>query len=327
MRHPAIKLLSKGGIVTVLVVLINVGAVYLLRSNTRWDSFYWVAFDKQERLASLTRPKIVFVGGSALVFALNSQLVDDHFPGYDVANMGFQAGTGLRYPITQAKAYLNPGDVLVIVPEYDYFYFLFNSSPNAEALYLMLMVYPGNIRFISHPSELEALVVQHTKKASTLMPRLLFDTLGEDFGCSDVETTYCRTSVNEYGDIVTGFDADKSYVAESYPQYQLYMTYDQESTDYLNALYEELSQKDVLVIIIPPPVALSNYEFRGFQYDAVYEDITGNTPIPFLASPSDHVYPDNYFYDTHYHLLPDYRDMYTQAVIGYLDEVITPLEP
>jgi len=328
-RHPAIKLLSKGVAVIVLMILINIGAVYLFKNTIRSDSFFWVTNDKQDRLASLTEPKIVFVGGSGLLFAIDSQMVDEHFPGYDVVNMGVPAGNGLRYLITEARAYLNPGDVLVIVPEYEHMYTLFNSSPTVQNLYFTLMLHPSNLRFITHPAQVEAIVVQHTKLANSLMLRVLFDTPEEAYGCTSGfgVTVYCRTSVNEYGDIVTGFDEDRFFVPEPLSYDEQYWIYDQGSTVYLNALYEELNRKDVLVVIIPPPVAVSTYEVRQSVYEAAIATLREETSIPILANLEDYVYPDNYFYDTHYHLAPDYRDMHTESIITHLDEVIPPLEP
>ena len=82
---------------------------------------YASIYDKHERLAAIDSSRLIFVGGSGIALGLDSELVEAETD-FAVINMGVNAGFGLRYMLDEVTPMLGSGDVVVIAPEYEYFY-------------------------------------------------------------------------------------------------------------------------------------------------------------------------------------------------------------
>ena len=83
--------------------------------------------DKMEMIESAHGPKIVFVGGSNLAFGLDSARVEAE-TGYTVVNMGMGFNMGLRFMLDLVEPRIGADDVVVLVPEYNLFFGLFDGD-------------------------------------------------------------------------------------------------------------------------------------------------------------------------------------------------------
>ncbi|HEY8278685.1 MAG TPA: hypothetical protein VIH99_03630 [Bdellovibrionota bacterium] len=64
------------------------------------------------------KPKILFLGGSATLMGLNAEQVSREL-GRPAFNMAKHAGLGLNFYLTEASSVARPGDVIVLIPEYE----------------------------------------------------------------------------------------------------------------------------------------------------------------------------------------------------------------
>ena len=76
---------------------------------------------KDSLLTNVKSPRIIFVGGSNLVFGLNSQIVKDSLK-MNPINAGLAASIGLIYMMDDVLPYIRPGDVVVLAPEYQNYF-------------------------------------------------------------------------------------------------------------------------------------------------------------------------------------------------------------
>ena len=74
-----------------------------------------------EKIKKCNCNKIVLIAGSNAGFGFNSDLLSNDF-GIPVFNTGTHAGLGLRLQIELFKEYINAGDIVVLLPEYEQFY-------------------------------------------------------------------------------------------------------------------------------------------------------------------------------------------------------------
>jgi hypothetical protein len=81
------------------------------------ESFYAVHVDKVARLNSLKSPKLVLVGGSNLSFGIDTPRLEREL-GLPVANMGLNAGFGVRCMVNTIRPCLKPGDTVLLCIEY-----------------------------------------------------------------------------------------------------------------------------------------------------------------------------------------------------------------
>ena len=144
------KKLPGAFLIASFLMLITV-VVIIRQKPVDYSGYAAAIIDKMQILADAGSPKIVFIGGSSLAFGLDSQEIEKN-TGITVVNMGLHANLGLRFMTEQVKEYLAPGDIVVISPEYEYFY---DNSLNGEGEYLLetLRLYPGGIKYITSPKQ------------------------------------------------------------------------------------------------------------------------------------------------------------------------------
>src|SRR5687768_14997237 len=85
------------------------------------DNYLVAVLEKDRLIRKTPSPKIILVGGSNLAFGIDSKMMQDSLR-MPVVNMGLYAKLGLKYMLAQVQPYIGPGDVVVVVPEYDQFY-------------------------------------------------------------------------------------------------------------------------------------------------------------------------------------------------------------
>ena len=81
------------------------------------DHYAAATGDKRRRLEGCAQPRIVFVGGSSVAFGFDSRVAVRE--GFNPVNMGHNRSLGLRFMLGQVRAELQPGDLVVVSPEYE----------------------------------------------------------------------------------------------------------------------------------------------------------------------------------------------------------------
>ena len=85
-------------------------------SGTYYDTFQ----DKYDRLLSLKdEKKMVLFSGSSTRFGYDSELLAEAFPDYEIVNMGVFAYTNAMPQMELILQCMNPGDILIHMPEFD----------------------------------------------------------------------------------------------------------------------------------------------------------------------------------------------------------------
>jgi len=95
--------------------------------STAWS--YEINQKKLQRAASIGKPKLLLVGGSATLFGVQAELIEKTLD-YPTVNMGTHAGLGLAYMLHLVKQVAWPGDTVVLAFEYNtYGYGLVRRDP------------------------------------------------------------------------------------------------------------------------------------------------------------------------------------------------------
>jgi hypothetical protein len=74
--------------------------------------------DKRVMLDATPAPRVILVGGSNLMFGVDSAVLEQSL-GIPVVNMGVFGGLGLLAPLDVILPHVRPGDTVVLVPEYE----------------------------------------------------------------------------------------------------------------------------------------------------------------------------------------------------------------
>lgn len=281
-----LRLLTK---VTLIAALLAVayGAVWLLPVKSQ--VVYATVLDKHQRLHTTKAPRMIFAGGSGVALGLDSELIEQslHVP---VINMGVNAGFGLRYMLAEIEPELQAHDVVVIVPEYEHFYG--SGVDGNQNLLWALRLDPAAIKRLPLEQLLHLLgelpAFMQTRIQEVLSPR--------------VDSIYNRSAFNEHGDFVNHLQLASAPIIP----YAIAGDggFNEEALAALNQFDQHARAVGAHVLLLYPTVASTFVEYGANRAAIAYvhQRIKAATAIRVLAEPDDCVLPQEYFFDTVYHL-------------------------
>ncbi len=88
--------------------------------STTWS--YEINQKKLQRAASIQKPKLLLVGGSATLFGMQAELIQKTLD-YPTVNMGTHAGLGIAYMLHLTEQAAKPGDTVLLAFEYNTYTF------------------------------------------------------------------------------------------------------------------------------------------------------------------------------------------------------------
>lgn len=282
------------------------------------DKYVAAMQDKELLLLSSKSPRIIFVGGSNLAFGLDSELVEKKF-GLPVVNLGLHADLGLATSFNIVEKYVTQGDIIVVIPEYEYFDHSLVIYGSNDLLSDFLETDPANIQYIARDKwiDLPLIVLGIPERKLNRKLHSLFDRPVS-------EGIYVRSNFNRYGDMVghlgkTPLDPRK-IPAESVLRNPVLIT---DSFDTLEEFNQKIIKKGGIVLFDFPSLRMRNCKITGPEkFDSLLLALKTRTTIPLLSVPYDRCYPYKDFYDTEYHLTEAGREIRTQQVIKSLSKIL-----
>lgn len=172
----------------------------LLPATPKGANYYLFSKPWKDQMMKETEGKrIIFLGGSNLVFGINSNLIMDSLE-YRPINAGLSATVGLKYMLDNASQYIHEGDLVVVSPEYQQFFGKFGLGQ----LDLVIMVSDVDHTAAGHLNQKQW--INFVKKS----PEYFFSKFNPNqyFGV-DHESIYGMQIFNEFGDSDFHWDMQK----------------------------------------------------------------------------------------------------------------------
>ncbi|MFT4570147.1 MAG: hypothetical protein ACI8TX_000798 [Hyphomicrobiaceae bacterium] len=265
--------------------------------------------DKQQHLVSLESPKLVFVGGSNLSFGIDSSLLEQETK-RPVANMGLGIYAGLRFMLDSVVPRLGEGDVVVLSPEYQFFYGLFEGD---EELFEVLEAFPEGIRYIRSPRQAYMLA-----RASLIFAKLKFKrvVLGA-LKAPAQDCVYCRAAFDGSGDLVAHLTLPSLDISAMslFRKGRRATTIDETALERIESFARKAKQRGAQVVVIYPPLPERQFADNRQRIERVHERMSEIEGLIVLAPPAESVYPTENFFDWVYHLNATGRARRTEDVI------------
>jgi hypothetical protein len=284
-----------------------VGSGFLIsRYDTRaGDDNYLAAVLEKDRLIRTTpSPKIILVGGSNLAFGIDSRMMRDSL-NVNVVNMGLYAKLGLRYMLAQVKPYIRPGDVVVVVPEYDQFYGKFSEGDNTLNTALLYAPSDRIGDFVKSYSVVDVVLRPRVENVRRGFLQAAADAFGvkSKYFPPDTNSVYNRRSFNQYGDMTShlgrkSMHPDSIYVGELPPVKE----FNRRALDELNDIGDAARSRRAHAYFLFPSYIDRSYTINTAAIAGLERRLATDMRIPILGTPSDFVYPSQWFFDTRYHL-------------------------
>lgn len=305
-------ILKSVGFLCFLIVVLSLVCAFLVE-YARDSRIYLDEYGhKESMLKDGLSPRVVFLGGSSTAFGIDSRMVGDSL-GINVVNYGLQAGVGLRLMMADALLYCRPGDILVIAPEYEHFHGTSHGEKSTLSLLSLL-----------HPQIISRFDAGNFRVAASGLPDALSVLsrcfLPDDGADAPGRYKYSALSFNEYGDESRHWTApsdditlNRNYIEDEFDEASL--------VNFLDGL-SALEAKEVVVVVIPPPVYRGFYDRYRTKIEYVSERLAAEGR-PFSLPVELSVFDREEMFDSDYHLSRNGIDRRMEQIIGLLRKSYT----
>lgn len=249
--------------------------------------------DKEARLkATAGSPRLLLVGGSNVAFGFDSPALETEFPGYQVVNLGLMAGIGLDSMLAQAARCAQPGDVIVVAPEYDHLAAPFIGHPAIDLIRVRpsaafdlswgdwKLLGDSGLGYMNHVSGR----VRNGLRRGT-------------------PVCYRRSAFNEHGDVVAHEHLASTWKPKrSTPRWEFRPSALQNRVDQLVRYTQAQAARGIPVVIECIPLAQTTYEVNGETVERIRAALLAEPGLRVLHPDRPANQPDTDFFDTDYHL-------------------------
>jgi hypothetical protein len=305
------KLIFKIIIYSIAVFIVLNGLLFYVATE---NHFIGGIIQKHELLEKVAAPRIILIGGSGVAYSIDSEQITAA-TGREVVNMGVFAQFGLRYMLEEVQSDIRADDVVVVIPEYSHFYYLFNGWRGWNEL---IFVYPKALTYLNSTQQLKAIGRAfprfYRQKVKTLGKNLLtkFKTGGQD-----------NVAYNQYGDYVAHLDSKEVFDLTENGLFHAFidmanLKLNRSVVPVLNNFQQKMTDKGATVYFSYPTIPELQFSNSKKIIEQVVEDLDKKANFERLNRPVEEVQPLDDFYDTVYHLKKDGRTRRTQRLIDNL---------
>ena len=271
--------------------------------------------DKHTLLQKTKSEKIIFIGGSNLSFGLDSKRISNAF-NKPVINMGVHAGMGLEYIVNDVKQYINKGDIVVLMPEYENFY-TDNFYGEMELVSVVFDIDPAGKKLLNAKQWqhlFKYIPTYAAKKIKNYIPYICHKPQAS--GSIDI---YDKRSFNEFGDAYLHWSlSDQPYAKAKANTGSEKLNL--EVVPFILTFKEEVKSKGAELILLPPVIEEQSYNNQAVMIMTVDEELKRNA-LGFSSSTLRYRFPDTYFFNSYYHPNKKGVDLRTKLVIEDLETV------
>lgn len=170
-----------------------------------YQSLLLASKTKIDLLRQTPEPRLILIGGSNLSFGIDSQMLKDSLA-LNPINTGIHASIGLQFMMQQNLDYIQEGDIIVLVPEYQQFYNDFAYGAQGEEF--VRSVFDVDSRGLKYLNirQWKNLIVQIPAYALTKFKL-------KEYRGFQVDEIYTKDAFNEFGDVTKHWDLPNEEVA------------------------------------------------------------------------------------------------------------------
>lgn len=289
-----------------IIVLIIFGIIlsqYKPKVDKNTD-YMAILIDKNKRLKTFEKDRVILIGGSSLAFGINSEKLGEML-NKNVTNLGLHAGLGLPFMLNQAIDNIHTGDIILLNIEYP----LYNAEyePDIDLIEHTQLVFPESRKYYSFSLKEKALLSYKHFKKTFEMQKITVDSL------------YNRSSFNLYGDMIS--HVGKKNKKELKNKEQIKEMNEMNSLDKFKELSKKCEEVGAKVFIIFPPYPQSEYAKNKKNIQQLEGLLKKELNfIPVLGTAEQFTLPDSCFFDTVYHLNSISREQRTALVAKLLQQ-------
>ena len=263
--------------------------------------------DKHERLDSMESPRLVFVGGSNLMFGVDSERIEKE-TGRATVNMGVNAALGLDFILSDIESKISSDDLVVLSLEYEFFLEDLAQSPS---LWHALRLAPRNISGMGLGKM--AWITDNGLYPIRQIVRHPFA------GRPEMNELYSRDNVNQRGDIISRPEKYNTKIKAG-TSVKPVKAARRRALSRVAVFRERCHKRGAEVVVMYPYVPQSYAAARGDFYSSVHLELN-KKGFWIIGTPEEASLKDEYFYDTNYHLTKEGAAIRTGKIVSTLKPI------
>jgi hypothetical protein len=297
------RLAGRLALLAFCLLLANALALWFYTDTSSFSASFRAIHRKTDLIDSIPSPRLIVVGGSSVLYGQDSRAFEREV-GMPVINMGTHGGLGLRYMLSNVRAHIGRGDVVIVASEYSHFIDTFEGF---HPLLHLLLLNPDAISNITSSGQERVLALAVPTlcrmSADTLVARAYAATAGRVFGFPQPVTVFKDTARNEEG--YHGDTWNRERMRRGHPLRDwlpMRSDFDARSFVALEEFRRECERRGARMLVEYPPVPEGFYILNEKPLLALHARLCAAFPGLVLRTPRDSAYPEWMFLDTIYHL-------------------------
>lgn len=293
-----------------LYLLMVLGLAFLPPSHTV-NLLHYAAIDKTALLKKPTeKPRLILVGGSNLSFGIYSPILEEVLQ-RPVVNMGIHASYGLQFMMREAAPYIRPGDVVVLIPEYEHYFA--DTLYGYEELAWRILAQPVDFRLLDLKQMI--LVLQSLPKHISQK----FQGYWRDMGWTDRPIhIYHRQAFNKWGDVELHWKmAPEKFLNRNYNPEE----WNPETLRQMIQFQKRVAEKGGRLFVTFPSLNRGSLQANTKAITRVQKALK-NSGLFVLGEPEAFSFPDNAYFNTIYHLRESAQKERTRRLAWMLKDAL-----
>ena len=319
-----------GLVVGFLLVLTLMGAAFWLNLGVPSEASRW-AFELNRRKKLIVdqtpAPRLLLVGGSATLFGMNAREIEAQ-TGYHTINLGTHAALGTACILHVAEQAAKPGDTVLVALEYDLYNHGKVKQPWAHSLIVDYLV-------ARDPAFLGTLTLSEKWTVFMLTPvGRLIDGIKNRFRAEkpyndEAIGAYSVRNLDAWGDLIHHTRDHQLTNREGILHLNLALaggvSEHAEGFETIAAFCNWARSNDVRVLATFPNLCdHAEYQTPPAQRSAQnIKRFFASLNVPVVGDYTNALFPEDYFFDTMYHLTDEGARARTQILIPFLKQVLT----
>lgn len=300
-----------------LVVILLIFSLFSIPDVVSKNNILGALITKHELLKRIKEEKIIFIGGSNISFGLDSKTIAQRFK-RPVINLAVHAGMGLEYIVSDSKEYINKGDVVVLIPEYENFY-TDNFYGEMELVSVVFDIDPSGKKLVDADQWRHLFKYVPTYSAKKIK-NYVSSFFHKEVSPKEINI-YDKRSFNAFGDAYIHWTLpDQNYLLDKPNTGKEELN--PEVIPFLVKFKEYVSAKGAKLMILPPVIETHAYDNQIKMINKIGEKLN-EKEIGFSVSTDRYKFEPNYFFNSYYHTNKSGVDLRTKLVIEDMETIFT----
>ncbi len=258
------------------------------------NNYFSALADKHRYAQSIKKPKIIFGGGSNLAFGLSADTVQNQLK-MPVVNLGLYAGFGLDFMLKEILFEVKKGDIVVLSTE---FYLAKKGEDFTQQTAIWAFPPADDFMVYDHTGDYLLRKVQFLVRYARNL--IFYPNHTQNPSISDTHSDYFRAGFSEKGDLLAHLNNTKIRPIGDFQNID-YQDYTQEIKE-INLFINQVKSKGASVFWCFPSFSDTAFKINKKGVLAFEKQILSGLNCPKINRLADSIFPEDCFYDTHYHL-------------------------